>query len=362
MKVSISSAFGLIVGTLLFLSIACGPGGAGGLPTSGGDTTTGDSAGSDGSGDTGIPPSEGSDDAGDVSGSGEPSDGATDGDGTDSATTDPDDTPGGSADGTVSGVFDPMDGLELMLGGFSASFPSSAIGSETTITANVSPPTSVPGGLPGGVAFSGATLAPVALELASPATVTVPLATSTIASVLPVLTFDSASKLWVGVGGVATVSAGGATASFEIDALGLVGVPDGLATPPSGEPIGSLLTVTNQGQFTSNVISAPDASLFYSSAVGGSLSVNIMAQTEDAQGQIAFQTLSLSALSITGSGNTIVAEVGGSDSFYNTGDFRSPDEPAVGVMMLSFDGTTATLTVYVGTPERVIAGTLTGPG
>ncbi len=356
MNSRIPSVCGIVV-TVLLSSVACGPGGAGGLPVSDvGATSDGgnaDGTGSGGGSDTGTPPDDATGDTG--------SSDAGAGDGS-TTTTDPSDTPNDSTDGAVLGVFDPLTGLDLTLGGFRASFPSSPDSGETTIVANVSPPASVPGGLPGGVAFAGASFAPTGLTLTPSATVTVPLASSTIASVLPVLTFDSARKTWVATGAVATVDSGGASASFEIDVLEVVGVPDGVPAPPPGEPIGSLLTVTNQGQFTSNVISAQDASLLYSAAVGGSLSVNVMAQVTDAQGQIAVQTLSLAAMSITGSGNTIVAEVGGSDSFYNTGEFRSPNEPAVGVMMLSFDGTTATLTVYVATPERVIAGTFTGPG
>lgn len=335
-----------IVGGLVSVA-GCVPAGSSGVPTG----ANGDAGGSQDTDGTG---------SGDADGGDVPSGDGSGVDGSDGAAGDSG-APPEMEEGTVSGVFDPAVGLVLSLGGFTASFAPSSIVAETMIVATVSPPAQLPGALPGGATVSGASFEPSGLQLAESASLTLPLEVPTIATVLPVLTFDSAQKMWVSAGGVAGVAPGGTVATVEIDLLGVVGVPDGVPAPPAGETIGSLLTIANQGTFTSNVLSVQDASLFYSSAAGGSLSVNVMSSTSDAQGQISVQTLSLSAIAISESGHTLVAEVGGSDSFYNTGDFRSPDEPAVGVMMLSFDGSTATLTVYVATPQRVISGTLSGP-
>jgi len=290
---------------------------------------------------------------------------ATDGNGGDSGN-DTGGSSGGDGDGTgtmiepVSGEYDPTASLTLETNGLKLVVPPGATLAPTPVTLLLASEVPSPGAIPGAVDLAGGQFGPDGLQFLLPVEVTASLLAPTPATGLPVLTFNEALKRWVGTGDLGTVSPGGNEVSFPLDHFSLAGVPDPFPVPLGGDPIPDLVTIPNTGQFFSTEITSETVSLTYSSSVGGSLEMDVQQNTVNDAGQPQVVFMHLSAVRVTLVNQFVIAEIGGTGSVFDDGDFRSADEPIVGTVALAISGSTVNVTVFVASPARVIFGTLTG--
>lgn len=258
----------------------------------------------------------------------------------------------------ASGAYDPAAGLQLTSDGLTLTVPPGAIADTPTLSARKAGAGDLPAALPGGVGFAGGVFGPDGQVFQVPAEVALQLPAATIATMLPVVTFDTTLNRWVGTGANAVVAAGGLDVTFELEHFSIGGVPSSVPIPDPGDEIGSFLVVSNNGMFESDAISSNSAAMLFSD-FGDTFSISVSSQEVNMQGMVETKALGLSAVLVTRVENYIVGAVGGGASLYNDGMLN---EPAVGVMIMSRSGSTVNLSAYVATPERVIAGTLTGPG
>ncbi len=265
--------------------------------------------------------------------------------------------PASTSNGETSGVYDPATGLQLEANDLTLTVPPNAASGDTTLSMRPATASDLPLPLPGGVGLAGGVFGPDGQTFQVPAQVSVRLPEATIVSVLPVVTFDVGQNRWVGTGSTGDVAANGLDVSFELDHFSIAGVPTPVAIPDPGDAIGSFLVVSNNGSFQSDEISSDTASMIYSE-FGDTFNISLTSQDLNMEGQIETKALGLSAVLVTRVDNYLVGVVGGGASLFNAGQLN---EPAVGVMVMSLNGSTVNLSVYVATPQRVIAGTLSGP-
>lgn len=290
------------------------------------------------------------------------------GDGTDNGANNGDTGGSGDAGGDdvgttvepVSAAYDPASALTLEAVGLKLVIPAGATLAPATITLLPASAAASPGAIPGAVDLAGGQFEPGGLQFLLPVEVTAALHSPTVATALPVITFDEATKRWVGTGDVGTVSPTGDEVIFPLDHFSLVGVPDPLPLPVGGDSVPDLVTIPNLGIFSSAEISSDTASLTYSSAVGGSLSIDVRADTVNDAGQPQVLFMRLSAVRVALVNQFVVAEIGGAGSVFDVGDFRSIDEPLVGTAVLSISGSTVNVTVFVASSNRVIFGIMSG--
>ena len=313
----------------------------GGCPTNtGGETTAGDlgAATADGlDGATTVSGGTASDAVGDTATAGDSADGTS------------------SQDAGASGTYDPDDGLLLEDGNLKLDIPADATEDEVTITAREAGADDLPVPVPGDAGLAGGVFGPAGQTFDKVAEVSVQLGAATAAPRLPVLTYDTDNGCWIGTGVNATVAANGLDVTFPIVHFSTIGVPDPIPMPVAGDPIDSFVVISNDGTFSSEEISSSAASLIYSE-FGDTFSISMTSQEVGGSG-ISTSSLGLTAQSVTESGNLVIGVCAGGRSIFNGGDFN---ESAYGVMTLSVNGGTATVVVFVATPERVIFGTLTG--
>ena len=263
----------------------------------------------------------------------------------------------GTGDGSASGTYDPAVGLTLQTDAVTLEVPPGAIAAATVLSVETATAADLPEPLPGGAGLAGGVFEPDGQALLAAAGVTVELEAATISPALPVVTFDEDRDRWVGTGTTAEV-AGGTEATFELDHFSIAGVPDPVPIPDAGGEIGSFLVVSNDGAFTSDAISSDTAAMLFSD-FGDSFNISVMSQSVNMQGQIVTKALGLDAILVTRVENYVIGVVGGGASLFNDGQFN---EPAVGVMIMALNGSTVNVSVYVATPDRVISGSLSGPG
>ncbi len=262
---------------------------------------------------------------------------------------------GGSDSGT-SDLYDPATGLTLQSDSLTLEVPPGATTGSVTISVDAVTEDDLPTPLPGNVGFTGGLFEPSGQTFVVPPAVHLQLRTPSIVPQLPVLTFDEESNRWRGTGRFAEVAENGTNVTFPIDHFSIFGVPDPVPIPDPGDPIGSFLVVSNNGNLATDAISSDSASLLYSE-FGDTFNIAAFHQEVNDQGQIETQAIGLDAILITFIDNYLVAVIGGETSIYNEGQFN---EPVLGVVVLSLQGTTVSASIYVATPERVIQGTLTG--
>lgn len=316
---------------------------SGSLPSGAGNGGGGDNGGGTG-GDTGDGTGGAADNTGGDTG------GSTDGGGDGM----------GSAVDPVSGEYDPTASLTLETTGLTLVVPSGATLTSTTVTILPASEVPSPGAIPGAVDLAGGQFGPDGLQFLLPVDVTVSLLAPTAATALPVLTFNETLKRWVGTGDLGTVTPTGDEVSFPLSHFSLAGVPDPFPVPLGGDAITDLVTIPNTGQFFSTEISTDTASLTYSSSVGGSLEIDVQQNTVNDAGQPQVVFMHLSAVRVTLVNQFVIAEIGGTGSVFDDGDFRSADEPVVGTVAMAISGSIVNVTVFVASPARVIFGTLTG--
>ena len=268
---------------------------------------------------------------------------------------------GGMDDGVVqdvqaSGTYEPDTGLHLEGTNIILDIPAGALASATEITLTPAADLVLPAVIPGATGLAGAEFGPDGLVFSSPADVVAHLSQPTIATQLPVITFDSPNNSWVGTGAMGTVSDNGLDVTFQLEHFSIGGIPDGTPIPEPGDPIESILVLSNNGNFQSEEISSESASMLYSD-FGSTFSISLFSQKVNMQGQIVTKSLGLSSILVTRVDNYIVGVVGGENSLFNAGSFN---EPAVGAMLMSLVEGQVSMSVYVATPKRVIHGTLTG--
>lgn len=260
----------------------------------------------------------------------------------------------------VSGDYNPASSLLLTADGLQLLIPAGATLTPTTVTILPASEVASPGAIPGAVDLAGGQFGPNGLQFLKPVEVTTALLAPTAATALPVITFNDSSKRWVGTGGLGTVAPEGDEVTFPLAHFSIAGVPDPLPFPVRGGAVPGLVTIPNNGTFLSTEISSQTASLTYSASVGGSLEIDIVSETVNDAGQPQIIFMHLSGVRLTVVDDYVVAEIGGAGSVFDTGDFRAPDEPLVGTVVLSISGSTVNATVFVASTQRVIFGTLAG--
>ncbi len=263
---------------------------------------------------------------------------------------------GAGQDATASGTYEPEAGLHLEGTNITLEIPAGALPATTEITLTPVTNLMLPAVIPGATGLAGAEFGPEGLVFATPVDVTARLSQPTIATQLPVITFDSTNQRWVGTGATGTVSDNGLDVAFQLEHFSTGGIPDGTPIPDPGDPIESILALSNNGSFQSDEISSESASMLYSD-FGSTFSISLFSQKVNMQGQIVTKSLGLSSILVTRVDNYIVGVVGGENSLFNGGSFN---EPAIGAMIMSLVGGQVSMSVYVATPDRVIHGTLIG--
>jgi hypothetical protein len=225
---------------------------------------------------------------------------------------------GGSS--PVSGNYNPASQLVLTTNGLTLTVPPGATLTPVTLTIQSASAVMLPAVLPGGVELAGGSFQPNGQAFLVPATVTTTLSAPTIARALPVLTFDVGKNRWVGAG-IGSVAANGTDVTFELSHFSLAGVPDPLPVPLPGNPLDPLVTIPNNGMFSSSEITSNSATLFYSESAGGSMVINATSITVDEFGQPQTVELSLFGVQVVRVDRRVVAEIGGQGSFFPTADF-----------------------------------------
>ncbi len=292
------------------------------------------------SGDTGSETS-GSDVAGETSG------GDTDGTG--------DGSGAGSADTSTTEAYTPGEELEVSSGSVSIIIPAESCDEAFTLSVQAMTGSDVEADAPGEPNLAGGVFGPDDQAFSPPARVTVQLSEETFLTTLPVLTLNDAGTEWVGAGVNATVS-DGTEAMFLVSHFSTYAVPDPIPVPTAGDAVGSFVVISNDGNFSSNVISGDTASLTYSE-FGDTFGLSVTSQEVGDSGELETSSLGLNAQTVSSAGNYVVGVCAGGRSIYNDGNYN---ESCYGVMIMSVSGSSVTVTVYVATPKRVIYGTLSG--
>ncbi len=282
------------------------------------------------------------------------------GDGTNGGSTD------GDGGGTVQGATDtdetietaqytPGEELTLTSGSVGITVPADACDESFTLSLRPLTASDTTADAPGDANLAGGVFGPDGQTFAPPARVTLQLSEETFLTVLPVLTLNEDGTQWVGAAANATVT-GGTEASFLVRHFSTYALPDPIPVPTAGDPLGSFVVISNDGNFSSNTISGNTASLTYSE-FGDTFSLSVTSQEVGDSGQLETKSLGLNAQSVTSAGNYAIGVCAGGRSIYNDGSFN---ESCYGVMILSVSGSSVTVTVFAATPDRVIYGTLTG--
>jgi len=258
--------------------------------------------------------------------------------------------------GGVSGEYDPVAGLHLEAEGLVLDVSPGSLSSPTTLSIRRAGASDLPSLLPGDLDLAGGVFEPHGQVFDVSAHVSVSLATQTLLPVLPVVYFDPNLARWVGTGDNAQIGSGGMEAGFDLGHFSLAGVPDAVPIPDPGDPIGSFVVLSNNGNFQSETISSATAALLFSD-FGDTFNISLSHQEINNQGHIETKALGLDSILVTRLDNYVIGVVGGGASLYNDGQFN---EPAIGVMIMSVTQGEVSLSVYAATVERVIQGTMSG--
>lgn len=249
---------------------------------------------------------------------------------------------------TVSGECSPDQDFELESETLSIEVLAGATDESVTITMRNAETADLPETLPGDAGFTGAVFGPEGQVFTTPARVSLQLQNQTIVRALPVLTYDTDKSAWVGTDANGVVAANGIDAGFSVSHFSMFGLPDPIPLPEAGDPVGSFVVISNDGNFASEVISSNTAALTYSE-FGDTFSISVMSGPSSALG--------LTAVTVHETGNYIVGTLAGGLSIYNDG---GQNESVFGVMIMSVSDSSVSVVVYAATTERVIYGTLTG--
>ncbi len=251
------------------------------------------------------------------------------------------------------GEYDPATGLHLEYAGLALDVSPGALPGKLGLSmrrlqSSDGPPA------PGDILLTGVVLEPDGTVFSASPQVSVPLTSPGIYPQLPVLTLD-ASGTWVGTGEMARIDPTG-MARFSVSHFSPFGIPDTVPPPPPGDAVGSFVVVSNNGVFSSEVISSTMGSLLFSE-FGDTFDLTGISQKISMQGKIVTKALGLHTILLTRYENYVIGIVGGGQSIYNAGQFN---EPVLGVMIMSVKEGNVSISVYAATVQRVIIGTFTG--